>query len=195
MQRAFRYIAVAGGRTAVFRRPVSSHAPVLLGSVLLSPLTPVPATGGRRKPLWSGAITVPLARVIPSDRWDEALVAIRTVHTALFASIATATLVALWDGLRGRARRRTAIAGAMVIAEAAVYVSNNQVCPLTPLAEQLGAARGSVVDIFLPSWAARRIPLVAGGAAALALILNVRALSRGMRRGGDNGGADIERFR
>jgi hypothetical protein len=64
----------------------------------------------------------------------------------------------------------------MVVAETALYVSNNQVCPLTPLAEELGAARGSVVDIFLPSWAARRIPLVAGTAALLALVLNIRAV-------------------
>jgi hypothetical protein len=60
--------------------------------------------------------------------------------------------------------------------ETAVYASNNQVCPLTPLAEELGAARGSVVDIFLPAWAAKRIPLVAGSAALFALIFNVRAL-------------------
>ena len=46
--------------------------------------------------------------------------------------------------------------------------------------EELGAAQGSMVDIFLPSWAARRIPLVAGSAALLALALNVRAVrSRG----------------
>ena len=129
-----------------------------------------------REPAWSGAITPRFAALIPSDRQDEALTAIKAIHTALFASIAGAILVALWDGLRGRRRRRTVIAGGMVVVETAVYVSNNQVCPLTPLAEELGAARGTVVDIFLPAWAARRIPLVAGSAALLALILNVRAL-------------------
>jgi hypothetical protein len=126
--------------------------------------------------MWSGAITAPLAGVIPSDRRDEALAAIKAIHTVIFASIAGATLVALWDGLRGRPRRRTAIAGGLVVMETAVYASNNQVCPLTPLAEELGAARGSVVDIFLPAWAAKRIPLVAGSAALFALIFNVRAL-------------------
>ena len=64
----------------------------------------------------------------------------------------------------------------MVVVETAIYISNNQVCPLTPLAEELGAARGSVVDIFLPAWAASRIPIVAGSAALLALILNLRAV-------------------
>jgi hypothetical protein len=137
-----------------------------------------PSSRGRREPLWSGAITVPLAGLIPSDRQDHALLAIKAIHTAIFASIAGATLVALWDGLRGWPRRRTAIAGGMVIVETAIYVSNNQVCPLTPLAEQLGAERGSVVDLFLPAWAATRIPAVAGSIAALALALNLRALRK-----------------
>lgn len=134
-----------------------------------------------RQPAWSGAITAPLAGLIPADRRDEALTAIKAFHTAIFASIAGAILLALWDGILGRRRRRTAIAGAMVVAETAAYVSNNQVCPLTPLAEELGAARGSVVDMFLPAWAARRIPLVAGTAALLALVLNLGARLRPRR--------------
>jgi len=131
---------------------------------------------GRHQPDWSGPMTTPLVRLIPADRNEEALTAIKAIHTAIFASIAGAILLALWDGVRGQPRRRTAIAGGLVLAETVVYASNNQVCPLTPLAEELGAARGSVVDIFLPAWAARQIPIVAGSAALLALILNVRAV-------------------
>ena len=143
---------------------------------------------GRQQPAWSGPMTAPLVRLIPTDRQEEALTAIKAIHTAIFASIAGAILLALWDGVRGQPQRRTAIAGCVVLVETAVYASNNQVCPLTPLAEELGAARGSVVDIFLPDWAASRIPIVAGTASLLALILNVRAvcatraLSRGYRR-------------
>ena len=131
---------------------------------------------GRHQPAWSAAMTAPLVRLIPADRNEEALTAIKVIHTAIFASIAGAILLALWDGVRGLPRRRTAIAGGMVVVETAVYASNNQVCPLTPLAEELGAGSGSVVDIFLPAWAARQIPIVAGSAALLALILNVRAV-------------------
>jgi hypothetical protein len=116
-----------------------------------------------------------LARLIPLARRSQALSAIRAIHTAIFFSIAGAILLTLWDGVRGRPRRRTALAGGVVLAESALFASNNQVCPLTPLAEELGAERGSVVDIFLPSWAASRIPVVAGGAALLALVLNLRA--------------------
>jgi hypothetical protein len=134
-----------------------------------------PALPQRRKPVWSGVITAPLATFIPSTQRLRALSAIKAIHTAIFFSIAGAVLLTLWDGLRGRPGRRTAIAGGVVFAESALFVSNNQVCPLTPLAEELGAERGSVVDIFLPAWAARRIPIVAGGAAVLALVLNLRA--------------------
>jgi hypothetical protein len=129
----------------------------------------------RRQPVWSGAIIEPLTKFIPTERRLQALAAIKAIHTAIFFSIASAVVLTLWDGIRGRPGRRTAIAGGVVLAESALFVSNNQVCPLTPLAEELGAGRGSVVDIFLPDWAARRIPVVAGSAAALALVLNLRA--------------------
>jgi hypothetical protein len=142
------------------------------------------AMPGRREPTWSDAITTPLAGLIPAGRRDVVLSAIKVIHTAIFASVAGAILIALWDGLRARPRRRTAIAGGMVVAETAIFLSNNQVCPLTPLASELGAERGSVVDIFLPDWAASRIPVVAGTAALLALLLNLHAWRRSRHRTG-----------
>jgi hypothetical protein len=132
----------------------------------------------RRQPAWSGVLTRPLARVIPSSLERQALVAIKGIHTILFFSIGAALLLTLWDGLRGAPTRRTAVAGAIVAAESAIYASNNQVCPLTPLAEEFGADQGSVVDMFLPASVARRIPLVAGSSAVLAVLLNVRAVAR-----------------
>jgi hypothetical protein len=138
----------------------------------------IDAEVGGRLPTWSGPLTRPLASLIP-PRWrGEALVAIKAIHTVIFASVFAAVLMTLWDGIQGAPRRRTGVAGGIVLTESALYLSNNQVCPLTPLAAQLGAARGSVVDMFLPAALARRIPLVAGSAAILALVLNLRALAR-----------------
>jgi hypothetical protein len=131
-----------------------------------------------RQPYWSGALTAPLLRIIPAHRHREAYGAIKAIHTGAFFSVAAALALVLLDGLLGRPRRRTGIAGAIVLAESAAFVSNNQVCPLTPLAEELGAASGSVTDIFLPDWLARRTPLVAGSLAVVALLLNLRALAR-----------------
>lgn len=59
---------------------------------------------------------------------------------------------------------------------AAVFLSKNQVCPLTPLAEELGAIRGSVTDIYLPGWLSRRIPLISGTALIVGMILSATTL-------------------
>jgi hypothetical protein len=120
-------------------------------------------------------LTTRLAAFIPARRRAAALAVIKALHTMIFASVGGAIGLFVWDGLRQRPGRRAAIALGIVLTESAVYASNNQVCPLTPLAEELGAERGSVADIFLPEWFARRIPLFGGTALAVGLILNARA--------------------
>jgi hypothetical protein len=95
-------------------------------------------------------MTTRLAAFIPVRRRAAALDAIKALHTIIFASVGGAIGLFVWDGLRQRRGRRAAIALGIVLTESALYVSNNQVCPLTPLAEELGAERGSVADIFLP---------------------------------------------
>jgi hypothetical protein len=116
--------------------------------------------------------------VIPVRHRSMALSLIRAAHTLIFASVAAAIALVVWDGLRARPSGRTLAAGVVVLGESAVYASNNQVCPLTPLAEELGAESGAVADLYLPVWFARRIPVVATGAAVLGLILNAIALRR-----------------
>jgi hypothetical protein len=133
---------------------------------------------GRRTPAWSHWLTRPAARAIPESARPATLWSIKAIHTVLFASIGAAIVLFVWDGLTGRPRRRTANALGIALCETAVYLSNNQVCPLTPLAEELGADSGSVVDIFLPDAVARRIPLVSGTALVAGLLLNLRALAR-----------------
>ncbi|MEO7295579.1 MAG: hypothetical protein ABIZ57_05515 [Candidatus Limnocylindria bacterium] len=135
-----------------------------------------------RAPVWSGALTTPLARRIRPQWRPAALAGIRACHTAIFASLAAAILLVVWDGLWQRPTARTVVAGAVFLAESAIFVSNNQVCPLTPLAEQVGANRGSVADIFLPDWFSRRIPVIGGTALVVGLALNGRVwLRRWMR--------------
>lgn len=132
----------------------------------------------RREPTWSGALTRPLSGRIP-ERWRPAtLAAIKTAHTVIFLSIAGLIVLFTWDGVRQRPGRRTSLAAVVALAESAVYASNNQVCPLTPLAEELGAASGTVTDIFLPDWASRRIPVASGGTLVVGLVLNLRAWRR-----------------
>lgn len=131
-----------------------------------------------RQPVWSGLFTQGLAARIPPDLRPLALTAIKAIHTAIFFSIASMVAAIAWDGIRERPHRRTAVAAAIALGESAIYGSNNRVCPLTPLAEDLGAENGSVTDIFLPEAISRLIPVVAGTALGVGVILNVRAWRR-----------------
>jgi len=125
--------------------------------------------------MWSDRVTVPMAGVVPTRWRGQALAMVKTLHTAIFASVSALILLVLWDGLIGRRGRRSMVAATVVLAESAIYASNDQVCPLTPLAEQLGDGHGAVADIFLPPWLSRRIPLVGGSLFALGVLLNARA--------------------
>jgi hypothetical protein len=99
---------------------------------------------------------------------------VKAVHTALFASIGACVVLFAWEGLRQRPGRRAGLALAVALAETGVYASNNQVCPLTPLAEELGATDGAVADLFLPDALSRRIPLIAGSLLVIGLVANAR---------------------
>ncbi len=132
-----------------------------------------------RRPAWSEPFTRPLSRLVPGPWRPAALAAIRATHTVIFASVAAAIALFVWDGVRQRPSRRAALALGVAVAETGIYLSNNQVCPLTPLAQELGAESGAVADLFLPSWAARNIPLIGGAALLLGLMLHAWArLSR-----------------
>ncbi len=117
------------------------------------------------------------------SRRPFAIAAIKAFHTAAFISISACLLVFAWDGLRGRPSRRTVVAAAVALAESAVYASNNQVCPLTPLVEEMGAESGTVTDIFLPGSISRRIPLFGSVALVIGLVLNSRIWFARRRRG------------
>ena len=132
----------------------------------------------RREPAWSGSFTTPLAARIPRDLRGVTIFAVKAFHSMAFFSIAGLIVLFAWDGFRGRPRRRTAVAATVALVEAAVYASNNQVCPLTPLVEELGAESGTVTDIFLPDWLSRRIPTYSGGLLIVGIVLNLRALRR-----------------
>jgi hypothetical protein len=147
------------------------------------------SSNATRTPIWSQYITEPVARHAPAGWRPALLTAIRAAHTLIFVSVGAAIALFAWDGARGRTGRRPVAALGLALAESAVYISNNQVCPLTPLAEELGAERGAVADMFLPGWLARRIPIVASSALVLGLALNLRAAARRRRSGGEMGGS------
>jgi hypothetical protein len=102
------------------------------------------------------------------------LALIKGVHSIAFLAELGAIAWLLVSGLIGRRDRTVAVAAAMVAGECAVFVANRGVCPLTPLAEQYGASRGGVSDIFLPAVVARTIPIWSTALLAIASALHAR---------------------
>ena len=98
---------------------------------------------------------------------------IKVVHTIIFAVLSACVLIALFSGLMNRITSLTWAAVALVLVESAVLVSFGWKCPLTVLAESLGASQGAVADIFLPKWLADRIFPICGTTYAIALVLIV----------------------
>jgi hypothetical protein len=88
----------------------------------------------------------------------------------------------LCSGVSGRTDRRAAAAAAVVAGESLVFAANGFRCPLTRLAERLGAESGSVTDIWLPRWFARNLPAIHVPLIALAVLLHGRNLRRRHRR-------------
>jgi len=71
-----------------------------------------------------------------------------------------------------------AVAAALVAAESVVWLANDRICPLTPLAERYGASKGSVSDIWLPDVVARTIPQWSITLLVIAAALHLRAFVR-----------------
>jgi len=94
------------------------------------------------------------------QRAQVAITAVKAAHTLIFLGMASCVLYTLYSGLTGRVSRLTRVSVIAVIGEALVYTGNGFRCPLADLAEELGSEHGTVGDIFLPGWFARRIPVV-----------------------------------
>jgi hypothetical protein len=112
-----------------------------------------------------------------------AVAVIKSIHTAVFLTVLAAIAWLVASGALGRRDRSVGLAATAVALETAVFVGNGMVCPLTPLAERLGATRGAVTDIFLPMRVAQTIPIWSGALVALAGLLHVHAFARERRSG------------
>lgn len=106
------------------------------------------------------------------------LAAVRLVHTLAWFSIESCMVYVLWAGFRRQSDRRAAAAAGVVATETLVFAANGFTCPLTQVAERLGAERGSVTDIYLPRWFAHNLPAIHVPLILLAGYLHRRNLRR-----------------
>ena len=83
-------------------------------------------------------------------RPGPALVAVNFVQTLAWFSSESCMVYLLYAGFAKRTDRRAAVAAAVVGGESLIFAANGFRCPLTDVAESLGAEDGSVTDIYLP---------------------------------------------
>jgi len=98
---------------------------------------------------------------------------IKLAHTAIFWTLSACVLYSLYSGVADRITVWTWVAVGLLAVESVVLAAAGWTCPLTLLAEQQGAVRGSVADLFLPKWLADRIFPICGTAYGIALVLIV----------------------
>lgn len=110
-------------------------------------------------------------RISPDSRQAVvAINAIKSIHTLIFVGMGFCVMYILYSGLTGRVSRLTKVSFAVVIGEALIFFGNGRRCPLSDLAEDLGSTHGTVGDIFLPDWFARRIPQISSSLLAISLL-------------------------
>ncbi len=103
---------------------------------------------------------------------------IKIIHTLAWFSIESCMAYLLYAGFAKRSNRRAATAAAVVTGESLLFAANRWRCPLTQLAERLGAEQGSVTDIYLPDWFARNLPAIHVPLIVLAIVLHARNILR-----------------
>jgi hypothetical protein len=130
-------------------------------------------------------------------RRDAAIKLTKAVHTLAWFSIESCVFYLLYAGFTGRSDRRAAIAAGVVAGESLVFAASGFRCPLTVMAERLGADHGSVTDVCLPDWLAHRLPAIHVPLLLLAGYLHAMARRRRRQRFADGsalpGGAPLRR--
>jgi|ERR1700680_546213 len=87
---------------------------------------------------------------------------VKLVHTLFFSVLSACVIYIVISGSINRITPWTWVAIVAIVIEGLVLAVSGGRCPLTAVAERLGASDGSVADIFLPRWFADRIFPICG---------------------------------
>jgi hypothetical protein len=102
------------------------------------------------------------------------LSAIKAVHTLVWFAVESSVVYLLVTGFARHTDRSVAVTGGIVAGETLIFAANGFRCPLTTVAESLGADSGSVTDIYLPRWFAKSLPAIHVPLVGLIVALHVR---------------------
>jgi len=117
-----------------------------------------------------------MTRRVPVALRRPLYIAVKAVHSIAFFILQSAIIYLLYKAVRGESDRRAGASAVLVGGECLIYAGNGFRCPLTGLAEDLGAESGQITDIFLPKWLADNIANIYGPLFAIALVLHGRNL-------------------
>lgn len=87
---------------------------------------------------------------------NQLVLFIKSFHTVVAFFLSACLGLVVYSAVSGKIFTWTWIALVLLFLEGVIYISNGWKCPLTSYAEQKGAMKGSVSDIFLPKWLAAR---------------------------------------
>lgn len=82
---------------------------------------------------------------------------IKLLHSLIFFFLSVCILYILFCGITNRYTKKTSAALVLIVLEGVLLVLNDWKCPLTTLAQQLGASQADVASLFLPQWLADHI--------------------------------------
>lgn len=85
---------------------------------------------------------------------------VKGLHTLIWFLVEASVLYLVYAGLAKRSGRSVTVAAGLVAGESIVFLANGASCPMTHVAESLGAESGSVTDIYLPRKLAKSLPLI-----------------------------------
>jgi hypothetical protein len=104
---------------------------------------------------------------------------IKFLHSIIFLLLSASVLFTVYSAVTGHITTWTWIAAGAVLIESVTLAFFGGRCPLTIWAENRGAERGSVTDLFLPKWWAERVFPICGTAYAIALGVLIYRVYRG----------------
>ncbi len=104
--------------------------------------------------------------------------AIKLIHTAVWAVMASAVIYVLYAGLAGTFNALVLASIILVILESVVLVWNKWTCPLTPLAAKYTADRNPNFDIYLPRWLAKHNKTIFTAIFVVGLVLTIINLAK-----------------
>lgn len=80
---------------------------------------------------------------------------IKTVHTIIWAVMASACVYVLYAGISGVTNTAVWLCITLIVLEGIVLLINKGTCPLTPMARRYTKERKENFDIYLPEWLAK----------------------------------------